>query len=276
MAIDADESQAGAGPAVADNVLWWNSYVQEIPTAANPQTGATHDVGVLELSRQAVLITDAQIDAPGPVVEHANQAYLDMFCCERADVVGKSPRIGQGPLTDRAVLDRVRGHLADAAPIRAQVINYRFDHTPFRLRWTIDPVLVNGKATKFVAMMTDVTVDEKIRRRLAALDVILSGGPAASELAGAARHEHLAGLLASALDPVLAELGRATVDVNGASATTSTTGPGTETVELDVIPIGTVGSIRSEVHPHAVSLVDQRAMVEVAEYCNWLTHLPHG
>lgn len=94
------------------------------------ETGVSAErIGLAALRRwsQAVCVTDAQINPPGPEISFVNNAYLDIFRCDVDKAVGRSRRVGQSPLTNRHVLDRLRSHIEAGESMQAQAINYRFD-----------------------------------------------------------------------------------------------------------------------------------------------------
>lgn len=227
---------------------------------------AAVSIDVLAQMRQAVCITDADLDLPGPRIQYVNAAYLDVFACEEADVIGCSPRFAQGPLTDRSVLDRIRAHLEAGKSIRAQTINYRVDGTPFRLQWSIDPIRRDGSVVRFVAFMSDVTIEDRMRRRLAALDALLSS----ARLSALNRFSslHIAESVASALVPVLAEVARATVTI-GTESTRVGGLDGTFT-DASSIQLGDLGTIRLEAHHDAGRMFDRVGIDELAHHISWL------
>ena len=106
-----------------------------------------------------VLITEAtSIEAPGPRIVFVNDAFERHTGYSRADVLGMSPRFLQGPGTERAELDRIRAALADAKPVRAELINYKKDGSPFWLELEIVPVdYFNRGLTHWVSVARDVT-----------------------------------------------------------------------------------------------------------------------
>ncbi len=60
-------------------------------------------------SNDIFLITEANfIDKPGPYIVYANDAITKLTGYSPKELVGKSPRIFQGPATSRAELDRIR------------------------------------------------------------------------------------------------------------------------------------------------------------------------
>ena len=221
---------------------------------------------VLAQVRQAICVTDAQLDLPGPRIEFVNAAYLDIFACNPDDVLGFSPRFAQGPLTSRPVLDRIREHLSDGRSIRAQAINYRVDRTPFRLRWSIDPIRRDGRIVRFVALMEDVTVEDRMRRRLAALDALLL--TARSGCDDISRSQRAADSVAASLVPMLAEVAGATVRIDDASATVPRADNG-PTRRVEVVIDG-LGRIDLDVHTDAGRLFDDVGVDEIARHATWL------
>ena len=61
------------------------------------------DVAV-DQAKEAVLITSAQLDPPGPEILFVNPALCDMTGYSQEEVLHKTPRILQGPKSDRAML----------------------------------------------------------------------------------------------------------------------------------------------------------------------------
>src|SRR4030095_14308717 len=61
----------------------------------------------IEQSSESVMITTAQLDRPGPQIVYVNPAFTKMTGYAPEEVIGKTPRILQGPKTDRAVLARL-------------------------------------------------------------------------------------------------------------------------------------------------------------------------
>ena len=120
-------------------------------------------------SREAVVITDAQLDLPGPGILFVNPAFTRMTGYTAEEVIGKTPRILQGPRTDRAVLSRLRRNLERGEEFEGETINYRKDGTEFNLEWQIAPIRdAGGTVTHFVANQRDITernrVEEELRR----------------------------------------------------------------------------------------------------------------
>jgi len=112
----------------------------------------------VEQTKESIVITDAELDLPGPKIVFVNPAFTRMTGYNEADVVGKTPRILQGPRTDRTVLNRLRQNLERGKVFEGESVNYRKDGTEFDLEWQIAPLRdVSGKITHFVAIQHDIT-----------------------------------------------------------------------------------------------------------------------
>lgn len=110
------------------------------------------------VARNAICITDADLDAPGPRILYVNPAFEQMTGWSRDEVLGRDPRFLQGPRSDRAVLDRLRADLGAGRPFQGETYNYRKDGTPFRMSWRIAAVRdTTGRVTHYVAAQDDVT-----------------------------------------------------------------------------------------------------------------------
>lgn len=120
------------------------------------QIGYLHSA--LEEAQDAVVITEGTpIDSPGPRIVWSNKAFSRMTGYDREEVLGKSPRILQGPDTSRAVLNKVRKALENERSVYAETVNYRKDDTPYIVSWHIAPVHNDDELTHWVSIQRDVT-----------------------------------------------------------------------------------------------------------------------
>lgn len=115
------------------------------------------------VSRQndILLITDASsldASAGGPRIVYVNDAFVRHTGYSREEVIGQTPRILQGPETDRSELDRIRQALQKWEPVRAELVNYSRDGRAFDLEIDIVPLADgSGKYTHWVAVQRDIS-----------------------------------------------------------------------------------------------------------------------
>ena len=114
-------------------------------------------------ANDAVLITEAEpIDEPGPRIVFANQAFCRMTGYAADEVLGKTPRLLQGPKTDRAQLDLIRHALARWQAVRVELVNYHKDGSEFWVELVIVPLAdETGWYTHWVSVQRDIT-DRKL------------------------------------------------------------------------------------------------------------------
>ena len=106
----------------------------------------------------AVMITDASLDGDGPVIEYCNAALCEMTGYSEVELLGQSPRMLQGPLTDQRVLQRLRQSLALGQPFHGSTVNYRKSGQIYHVEWSISAVRdEQGQVRHFVAVQRDIT-----------------------------------------------------------------------------------------------------------------------
>ncbi len=117
---------------------------------------------------EAVLITTTELDAPGPEIVYVNEGFCRMTGYAAEEVVGETPRILQGPKTDRAELDRLRRCLSRGEPFfGGEVTNYRKDGSEYVIEWYIVPLRNDaGEITHWMAGQRDVTERRALEEQL--------------------------------------------------------------------------------------------------------------
>jgi len=140
----------------------------------------------VEQSKESIVITDAELDLPGPKIIFVNPAFTQMTGYTAGEAIGKTPRILQGPRTDKAVLARLRQNLQRGEAFAGEAINYRKDGKEFDLEWQIAPLRdASGIITHFVAIQRDITGRKKLEARLLQSQKLETVG----KLAGGIAHE---------------------------------------------------------------------------------------
>lgn len=116
----------------------------------------------------AIVITEAEpIDHPGPRIVWVNKIFYERHGYRPEEVIGNTPRMLQGPDTDRATLDRVREALSKWQPIRAELLNYRKDGTSYWNEFEIVPVANDqGWFTHWVSVQRDTTERKQMEERV--------------------------------------------------------------------------------------------------------------
>ena len=96
---------------------------------------------ILRHIRDAVIVTTSQpIDAPGPVIVYANPAALAQTGYRLEEILGRSPRLFQGPDTDPAAIQTFREALEHWQSVRQTVLNYRKGGSSFWVEIDITPL----------------------------------------------------------------------------------------------------------------------------------------
>lgn len=112
----------------------------------------------IDQSFSAVLITDARMGGEGPGIVYANPRFLTMTGYRLEELLGRSPRQLQGPLTDPAVLQRLRECLRDGYFFEGAAINYRKDGSTYHVQWNISPIRdEEGAIRYFVSVQHDIS-----------------------------------------------------------------------------------------------------------------------
>ena len=108
-----------------------------------------------ENSFDSVLVTDAS--AEGKII-YANKSFKKLTGYDPSEIIGKTPRILQGPGTDSKVIARLSDALKSGRKFEGKAINYKKDGTPFIMYWRVLPIKVGKKITAWVAIQREGSV----------------------------------------------------------------------------------------------------------------------
>ena len=104
--------------------------------------------------------------ADNPLV-FVNEAWSELTGYDEGDMLGRNPRILQGPETDPDNVDELATAIEDEEPVTVEIRNYRNDGTPFWNELTVAPIYDDdGELVHYVGFQNDVT-DRKAAERLA-------------------------------------------------------------------------------------------------------------
>ncbi|MDP1841918.1 MAG: PAS domain S-box protein [Sediminibacterium sp.] len=118
---------------------------------------------VITNTTDSVVITEvAPLDAPGPKIVFVNNAFEKMTYYSKAEAIGQSPRLLQGPETDRNELNRLKLCLQNWEPCEVELINYKKNGEPFWINFTVVPIAnEQGWFTHWISIQHDITERKK-------------------------------------------------------------------------------------------------------------------
>ncbi|ALI99911.1 two-component regulator propeller domain-containing protein [Rufibacter tibetensis] len=132
--------------------------IQDVTKAKEEEQRLKLLESVITNATDAVIITDAQVDAFGPKILYVNKAFTKMTGYPKEEAIGQSPRFLQGPNSDREELDRMKAALLLGEPCEIDVVNYRKNGEEFIVNMNVSPVTdQKGNLTHFISIERDFT-----------------------------------------------------------------------------------------------------------------------
>lgn len=115
--------------------------------------------GCVNYLNDAIIVTEAEPTSfPGPRILWANDVFYKLTGYQPVEIIGKSPRILQGPLTDKSVLKRLSTALENWEVCRVEVLNYKKDGTTFWNEFEVTPIKNGvGWYTHWISVQRDVS-----------------------------------------------------------------------------------------------------------------------
>jgi len=122
----------------------------EAETKANPARDVALEL-LADNSFDAILITDAE-----GTIAYSNKSFTKLTGYDQAEVLGKSPKLLQGPGTDKKVLARLKESMHKGnGDYEGSAINYRKNGTPFIMHWRVVPVKIGGEIKAWIAIQRE-------------------------------------------------------------------------------------------------------------------------
>ncbi|MEN6080790.1 sensor domain-containing diguanylate cyclase [Chromobacterium piscinae] len=114
---------------------------------------------IVDHAHDAVMVTEvAPLQPPGPIIVYVNPAMCRMSGYDASELLGRSPRVLQGPLTDPAALLQLSAALRDGRQTTVELLNYHRSGTPYWARLHLLPLFdESGELSHFAALQQDTT-----------------------------------------------------------------------------------------------------------------------
>ncbi len=114
---------------------------------------------IVTFANDIVIVTEAfPLDEPGPKIVFVNKAFTDLTGYTLQEVLGKTPRLLQGPETDPDTKARIKASLLKKEPVRTTIVNYAKSGRKYWLDINIIPLKNEaGEVTHFAAIERDLT-----------------------------------------------------------------------------------------------------------------------
>jgi len=147
-----------------DNSLIFEGTVQDISQIKKEEQELRLLESVVTNATDAVMITEAEpFDEPGPRILYVNDAFTAMTGYAAEEVLGKSPRILQGPKTDKIALKKLGEAMRRWKPCETTVINYKKNGEEFWNNFSLNPVAdETGMYTHWISIERDVTKQKNL------------------------------------------------------------------------------------------------------------------
>jgi diguanylate cyclase (GGDEF)-like protein/PAS domain S-box-containing protein len=134
---------------------------------------------IVELANDVIVVTDATtIAEDGPKIVYVNQAFTELTGYTKAEALGKTPRILQGPNTSVETTYKIHTALSKQLPVKAQILNYSKSGKEYWLDMNIVPMKNEfNEVFYFAAVERDVTEQmerEKLLKELSVRDSLTS------------------------------------------------------------------------------------------------------
>ena len=128
---------------------------------------------IVELANDIIVVTDATpIVEDGPKIVYVNRAFTELTGYTKEEVIGKTPRILQGPKTNIETTNSIRTALSQQLAIKAQILNYSKTGKEYWLDMNIVPMKSEfDEVYYFAAVERDITEQIEREKQLKELSV---------------------------------------------------------------------------------------------------------
>ncbi|NBC04068.1 MAG: PAS domain S-box protein [Bacteroidetes bacterium] len=115
----------------------------------------------------SIVITTLELEKPDPKIVYVNDGFTRMTGYSKEEAIGNTPRMLQGPKTDRKVLDTLKKRLKEGQAFFGHTVNYRKDGSEFINQWDIHPLTnEDGEITHWVSYQHDITERKRSEKKV--------------------------------------------------------------------------------------------------------------
>ena len=157
------------------NYTHWVAIERDITKEKMEEKRLKQLESVITNMNESVVMTEADpMNSPGPRIVYVNDAFTRLSGYSVKEVIGQTPRILQGPLSNVEGLKLLREAFNEKKPCKISTVNYTKSHEPFWIEASISPVFDNnGNCINWVGIQRDVTDEKKSEAALNQLNVNL-------------------------------------------------------------------------------------------------------
>jgi diguanylate cyclase (GGDEF)-like protein/PAS domain S-box-containing protein len=114
---------------------------------------------IIESTDNIIIISESQSnDNFSPKIIYVNDAFVRETGYVKKEVIGKTPRILQGPKTNKAIIDKINIAIKAKQSIRAEILNYKKNGDEFWQELNIFPLRRNVNETvRFASIQRNIT-----------------------------------------------------------------------------------------------------------------------
>ncbi|MCX6206667.1 MAG: PAS domain S-box protein [Bacteroidetes bacterium] len=118
---------------------------------------------VITNSSEVVVITETMpIDGIGPRILFVNEAFTKLTGYTYEEIIGKTPRILQGPLTNKAELVRLKESMRKWEPCEIEILNYKKNGETYWSNISVMPLAnETGHFTHWISIQRNITERKK-------------------------------------------------------------------------------------------------------------------
>ncbi len=122
---------------------------------------------VLEQAPEAILITTADRNPPGPTIVYVNPAFTRLTGYSLEEVVGRSPQILDGPNTKSSLVNDLELMASEGKTVTWRAVHYRKAGEEFQVEASVAPLRdASGLVTHYILILRDVTEQCRVEEAL--------------------------------------------------------------------------------------------------------------